>query len=213
MTVLLALLVLAISVRQDQTPLRNGCDAGAETIANLPAGAEVTIRFALSGDAMPCYKIAAMVGGKELTGYVAGKRAPGPGCIRSRSARGRLGRREPSDERGASGDDCVSSAGTAGKPPALAEQGGGAARIRPARKSAATDRARGPQGQGSRFAGIGGRRRLARRRLGQGLGVLATVPRSPAESGARKPVPACPEGEYQRSELGAPVRSPHRIAL
>jgi tetratricopeptide (TPR) repeat protein len=71
MTALVALLFLAVSVRQDQTPLRNGCDAGAETIANLSAGAEVTIRFALSGEATPCYKIAATVGGKELSGYVA----------------------------------------------------------------------------------------------------------------------------------------------
>jgi tetratricopeptide (TPR) repeat protein len=71
MNALVAILFLAISVRQDQTPLRNGCDAGAETIANLPAGAEVTIRFALSGESTPCYKIAAMLGGKEVGGYVA----------------------------------------------------------------------------------------------------------------------------------------------
>src|ERR1022692_449128 len=60
----------AVSVKQDQAPLRNGCDAGAETIATLPAGAEVTIRFALSGGAEQCYKIAATVNGKELSGYV-----------------------------------------------------------------------------------------------------------------------------------------------
>src|SRR5579862_6710815 len=71
MHALVAILFLAISVRQDQTPLRNGCDAGAETIANLPAGAEVNIRFALSGESTPCYKIAAMLGGKEVGGYVA----------------------------------------------------------------------------------------------------------------------------------------------
>jgi tetratricopeptide (TPR) repeat protein len=71
MTALLALLFVAVSVQQDQTPLQAACETGAETIATLPAGAEVTIRFALSGDATPCYKIAAMVGGKELTGYVA----------------------------------------------------------------------------------------------------------------------------------------------
>jgi hypothetical protein len=71
MMALLALFFLAVSVRQDQTPLRIACDSGAETIANLPAGAEVTIRFALSGEATPCYKIVARVGGKELSGYVA----------------------------------------------------------------------------------------------------------------------------------------------
>jgi hypothetical protein len=61
----------AVSVKQDQAPLRNGCDAGAETIAMLPEGAEVTIRFALSGGAEQCYKIAATVNGKELSGYIA----------------------------------------------------------------------------------------------------------------------------------------------
>lgn len=70
MAALIALLFLAVSVK-DQTQLRTACEAGAETIANLPAGAEVTIRFALSGDAMPCYKVAAIVGGKDLSGYVA----------------------------------------------------------------------------------------------------------------------------------------------
>ena len=125
MTVLLALLVLAISVRQDQTPLRNGCDAGAETVASLPAGAEVTIRFVLSGESTPCYKIATMVEREGTDRLRRGKRAPGPGCIRSRFARGRVGRRKPSDERGASGDDCVSSGNSTGKPPALAEQAAG----------------------------------------------------------------------------------------
>ena len=70
MAALIVFLFLAVSVRQDQTPLKNACGAGAETIANLPAGAEVTIRFALSGEAVPCYKIAAIVNGKELAGYV-----------------------------------------------------------------------------------------------------------------------------------------------
>jgi hypothetical protein len=70
MAALIALLLLAISVKQDQTPLRSACDPGAETIANLPAGAEVTIRFALSGESTPCYKISAMVGGNTLSGYV-----------------------------------------------------------------------------------------------------------------------------------------------
>jgi tetratricopeptide (TPR) repeat protein len=71
MTALLGLFFLAVSVQQDQAPLRIACDAHAETIAKLPAGAEVTIRFALSGEATPCYKIAAIVNGKELNGYVA----------------------------------------------------------------------------------------------------------------------------------------------
>jgi|SRR5579863_805121 len=70
MAALIALLLLAVSVKQDQTPLRTACDPGAETIASLPAGVEVTIRFALSGEATPCYKIAGIVNGNTLSGYV-----------------------------------------------------------------------------------------------------------------------------------------------
>lgn len=65
------LLLLAISVKQDQTPLRRSCDADAETIAKLPAGAEVTIGFVLSGEGAACYKITAKIDDKELRGYVA----------------------------------------------------------------------------------------------------------------------------------------------
>jgi hypothetical protein len=71
MAALIALVFLAVSVKQDQAPLRTACDPAAETIANLPTGAEATIRFALSGAASPCYKISAIVDGKELSGYVA----------------------------------------------------------------------------------------------------------------------------------------------
>ncbi|HEY1756668.1 MAG TPA: hypothetical protein VGG72_14940 [Bryobacteraceae bacterium] len=71
MTAFLAVLFLAVSVRQDQAALRSGCDTGSETIASLPAGTDVTIKFVLSGDATPCYKIAAIVGGKEVGGYLA----------------------------------------------------------------------------------------------------------------------------------------------
>src|SRR5580700_8818156 len=70
MAALIAFLFLAVSVKQDQTPLRTACEADAETVAKLPAGADVTIRFALSGET-PCYKVSAIVAGKELGGYVA----------------------------------------------------------------------------------------------------------------------------------------------
>jgi hypothetical protein len=70
MAAILALLFLAVSIKQDATPLRDGCGADAQTIVQLPAGTEVTIRFALSGESTPCYKIAATIEGKELAGYV-----------------------------------------------------------------------------------------------------------------------------------------------
>ncbi len=71
MAALVALMLLAISVKQDQAPLRSSCDAEAQVIAKLAAGSEVTIGFVLSGEGSACYKIITIVGGKELGGYVA----------------------------------------------------------------------------------------------------------------------------------------------
>lgn len=70
MAVLLALLLLSVSVKQDQVPLRNGCDADSDAIAALPSGAAVTIRYALSGQSTPCYKVAVDAGGKTLEGFL-----------------------------------------------------------------------------------------------------------------------------------------------
>src|ERR1700733_9466628 len=71
MAALIALVLLAISVKQDQAPLRDSCDADAQVIAKLTAGSDVTIGFALSGQGSACYKITATVDGKDLHGYVA----------------------------------------------------------------------------------------------------------------------------------------------
>src|SRR5260370_11000289 len=60
----------ALTIRQDQTPLRSGCDAEAETVASLPAGTPVEIRFRLA-DGSDCFKIAATGNGKAIAGYVA----------------------------------------------------------------------------------------------------------------------------------------------
>jgi tetratricopeptide (TPR) repeat protein len=59
----------ALTIRQDQTPLRSGCDAEAETVASLPAGTPVEIRFRLA-DGSDCFKIAATIDGKAISGYV-----------------------------------------------------------------------------------------------------------------------------------------------
>ena len=61
------LLLLAVSVKQDQTPLRASCEAGAATVAELPAGAPVTLGFSLSGE---CYKVSVELDGKTLQGYL-----------------------------------------------------------------------------------------------------------------------------------------------
>jgi len=61
----------ALIVKQDQTPLRSGCDAEDHVVAMLPAGTHVEVRFRLA-DGSDCFKIAASLDGKELTGYVPG---------------------------------------------------------------------------------------------------------------------------------------------
>jgi tetratricopeptide (TPR) repeat protein len=60
----------ALAVKQDQTPLRSGCEAADETIATLPAGTPVEVRFRVA-DGSDCFKIAATVNGQPFVGYVA----------------------------------------------------------------------------------------------------------------------------------------------
>jgi len=62
-------LLAALTVKQDQTPLRSGCDAEDGIVASLPAGTPVEILFRL-GDGSDCFKIAVTVDSKNLTGYV-----------------------------------------------------------------------------------------------------------------------------------------------
>ncbi len=77
MTPLLAFLLLAVSVKQDQAPLRDGCDADADMVATLAAGTPVKIRYALSGAATPCYKVSTEVAGKTTEGFLPGSALEG----------------------------------------------------------------------------------------------------------------------------------------
>jgi tetratricopeptide (TPR) repeat protein len=61
--------LVVLSAKQDQTPLRSGCDPTAQTITNLPAGTSVDIRFRLS-DGSDCFKVSAILDGKLVMGYV-----------------------------------------------------------------------------------------------------------------------------------------------
>lgn len=58
-----------LSVAQDQTPLRSGCDAQDGVVANLNAGTPVDVRFRLA-DGSDCFKISANVEGREIFGYL-----------------------------------------------------------------------------------------------------------------------------------------------
>ena len=62
----LGLWLLAVTVRQDATPLRAGCSADAETLGALKAGEPVTVRFSMTGDLGTCFKVSA----GDRTGYV-----------------------------------------------------------------------------------------------------------------------------------------------
>ena len=61
-------LLLAAAVKDVPAPLRTGCSADAPTVTILPAGAPVTIRYSISGDSEPCYKVSVQVDGKTLEG-------------------------------------------------------------------------------------------------------------------------------------------------
>jgi hypothetical protein len=61
----------ALTVRQDQTPLRSGCSDGDSEIARLPEGTRVEVRFAIA-DGSNCFKVAATIGGSSVIGYLPG---------------------------------------------------------------------------------------------------------------------------------------------
>lgn len=63
-------LFLAVTVKQDQAPLRAGCATDSALLANLPAGTPLTLRYAMAGENVPCYKVAAEANGKHFEGYL-----------------------------------------------------------------------------------------------------------------------------------------------
>ncbi|MDX1982687.1 MAG: hypothetical protein SFV51_20620 [Bryobacteraceae bacterium] len=67
------LLAISSAVLNTGSTLRNGCDSDAETVAVLPAGAAVEVRSSISGGAGTCYKVAASLDGRQVTGYVPAK--------------------------------------------------------------------------------------------------------------------------------------------
>jgi hypothetical protein len=71
MIVLLKLVLMALTVKEDHAPLRTGCAVDSDAVASLPAGAPLTIQYALSGQSTPCYKVAVQADGKTVEGYLA----------------------------------------------------------------------------------------------------------------------------------------------
>jgi hypothetical protein len=71
---LLLLLLAAATVKEDAKEgpprLRSGCSSDASTVSALPVGAPVTIRYSISGESQPCYKVSVEVAGRTLEGYL-----------------------------------------------------------------------------------------------------------------------------------------------
>ena len=68
---LLFALVLAVTVKQADAPLRSGgCDADAMLVAKLAVGTTVDVRSSIAGTSGVCYRVAAQVDGKTLYGNI-----------------------------------------------------------------------------------------------------------------------------------------------
>jgi len=69
---LLLSLLLAAAVKDGGAPLMGGCEADSPTVIQLPAGTEIAIRYSLSGQSFPCYKVVANLEGRSQEGYLPG---------------------------------------------------------------------------------------------------------------------------------------------
>jgi hypothetical protein len=70
MPALLLVILLAAAVKDGPTPLRSSCSSDSPSVTSLPAGASVAIRYSISGESQPCYKVSAEVDGKAWEGYL-----------------------------------------------------------------------------------------------------------------------------------------------
>ena len=59
-----------VRVRDENTALRSGCSADAPLVASLAAGTPLKLRYALSGESVPCYKVAVDTEGRQIDGYL-----------------------------------------------------------------------------------------------------------------------------------------------
>src|SRR5579885_170553 len=61
----------ALVVKQDQTPLRTGCDASDTVVATLPAGTKLDVQYAIA-DGSNCFRVSGSLDGKSVQGFVPG---------------------------------------------------------------------------------------------------------------------------------------------
>ena len=75
---LLFAILLAVTVKQSDAPLRaGGCDADATLVAKLAAGVTVEVRSSIAAAGGACYRVSAQVDGKTLYGNIAGSALDG----------------------------------------------------------------------------------------------------------------------------------------
>ena len=67
---LLLSLLLAAAVKDGGAPLRSSCEPDSAALTQLPSGTDITIRYSLSGQSVPCYKVQAKFDGQMLDGYL-----------------------------------------------------------------------------------------------------------------------------------------------
>ena len=67
MSAILLVILLGASVKAP-TPLRTSCSPDSPLVAALPQDAPVTVRYSISGESEPCYKVSVQVDGKTLDG-------------------------------------------------------------------------------------------------------------------------------------------------
>jgi len=60
----------SVRVKDEGTALRSGCSGDAPLVTSLPAGTPLKLRYALSGESVPCYKVAVDMGGRQIDGYL-----------------------------------------------------------------------------------------------------------------------------------------------
>lgn len=70
-------LMLAAAVKDGPVSLRSGCFGDAPVLLSLPSGAPVTIRYSISGETEPCYKVSVNIEGKTREGYLPAKALTG----------------------------------------------------------------------------------------------------------------------------------------
>ena len=74
MAIWLPLFLAAITVKQDDTPLRTGgCDLDAPVVAKLSAATKVDVKYSLTFESEPCYKVEVRLDGQLKWGFLPAK--------------------------------------------------------------------------------------------------------------------------------------------